>query len=102
MAIQKSYDDIYGNTNSTAYFRVTNVNNDYKNLVCGVNVLVYKDATARAADKAPVASLSYLTVGEEYATYFEVDVLDVAGHNIIKQAYSYLKSLADYSGAQDV
>jgi hypothetical protein len=102
MALQLSYNDAFGNTNSTAYFRVVTVNNDHKNLVCGVNVEVYKDATARQSLKSQLASFNHSTVGDEYATYFGVDVLDLANHNIIKQGYTYLKSLAEYSGASDV
>ena len=102
MALQLSYDDIFGNTNATAYFRVVTVNNGYKNLTCGVNVEVYKDSAARQSNKAPLANLDYSTVGDEYATYFATSVLDVANHNIIKQGYEYLKSLAEYSGASDV
>lgn len=102
MALQKSYDDAFGNTNSTAYYRIVTVVNDCKNLVCNLVVAVYKDSAARQADKSALANLNYSTVGDEYATYFAVSVLDVANHNIIKQAYTYLKSLAEYTGASDV
>lgn len=62
---------------------------------------VFESQTARDNDKAPFASYKAVASGADGDTYFGEDVLDDAGKTVLKQAYAYLKSLSEFSGATD-
>jgi hypothetical protein len=67
-----------------------------------IHIDIFKDATARSENKAPVGNRSYTVKDSEYDTYFDAAVLDVVAQNHIERSYEYLKTLSEYSGASDV
>lgn len=66
--------------------------------ICAVSL--YKDAAARAADKSVLESVVYSWSGEDNPC--TIAAMDVADSNPIKLCYAKLKTLAEFSGAQDV
>jgi len=112
MALQLSYTDNFGNTNSAAYLRITSLHiqlgSDTQR--CRVDFDVYKDAVARSkadatATKTPVLIDYAECFDSSFATYFADGVLDDNNKSPLKQAYAFLKTLStpiNFSGASDV
>lgn len=102
MALQKQYNDKFGNTHSQAYYRVTHINMDVNNSSSSVRVCVYKDATARNENKEPI---EYFTYGFDnttpsYNTIFGVTAME--NKNPIKGIYDEIKTYPEFSGSTDV
>jgi len=102
MALQKSYEDEFGTTHSTAYGRITQLHINYESSVASITVGIYKDSTARADNKTPLNKSAYTLSGTDFDTYFLDTVLDTENYNPQERAYVYLKTLDDWSGASDV
>jgi len=102
MALQLSTEDQFGNTNASAYHRIIALALNSKDKIASLAVEAYKDAAARAADKAAFSRRQYAISGDDYDTYFAPSVLDVVDQNPLERAYVFLKTLAEYDGASDV
>lgn len=102
MALQLSYDDEFGNTNASAYHRITVLLMYVAQGRVKIEVSTYKDAAARTAGKAPLRTLPYTAEGSDFTTYFDDTVLDTVDYNPLERGYVYLKTLGDWSGASDV
>ena len=98
MALQLPIVSPTGHTSD--YLRVVEVITQQAVRTSRVVVWVYKDAAARAADKARVAELNYYWDGESYP--FDLAALDAEGMNHVKAAYEKLRTLPEYAGAVDV
>jgi hypothetical protein len=85
MALKKSFETAEGLTANEAYFRVENVS-IVKNQPATIAVNIFASAENT---KKPVQVNCY---GFEYS-------LD--GENVIKQAYTHLKTLPEFAGATD-
>ena len=84
MALQKSTTSPQGFNADNAYHRVENVSLLNKNSL-NFTVLSYASASNNVSFQANAYSCSY----------------DLDGENPIKQAYEYLKTLPEFSGATD-
>ena len=102
MALEKSYDDKFGNTNTNAYHRIRKVALDNAGSVANIEVSVYKDSAAKIASRGTLETLLYTVYGTDYDDNFSATVIDPSGMNTIKAAYEYLKPLPEYSGAVDI
>jgi len=102
MALQLSYDASTGATHSTAYHKITRLNNDRDGSRMTIQVSIYKDSTAKTDGKTPVGMAVYTVSDSDYTTYYANAVLDTVSQNHIERSYEYLKTLSDYSGASDV
>jgi hypothetical protein len=102
MALQKSYEDIHGSTHASAYAKIVDIRMNTLGKVAEVTLYVYKDAAARAAQKAPVGGKTYLVAGDDYDPIFSVGALDPADANPIKLAYGAIKAYPEWVGATDV
>lgn len=85
MALSTTFEVSKGLFAPNAYLRVNNISIVHDD-VAGVTVNVYADSENT---KEPVKTLCY---GFEY---------DLNGENAVKQAYSYLKTLPEFSEAED-
>ena len=88
-------------THSSAYHKITALSQDRTNNRMTIHISIYKDAAAKAGDKAPVGSASF-RVDDSFDTYYANVVLDTENQNHVERSYVYLKTLDDYSGASDV
>ncbi|CAN8139408.1 conserved hypothetical protein [uncultured Thiomicrorhabdus sp.] len=75
---------------STCYGKIKETNNDTVNSVFTIELCIYKNEASRDALASPLEAYRYVCSGDDYATYFGVDVLDGAGVNEIKQGYSFI------------
>lgn len=110
MALQLSFTDKYYVTHSTAYWRLTYWGVDLLGHNAHVNIAVYHDAATRTAHpEAPIEVKSYIFPYDEnepgalplpeLATLVTNMHGDVGDGDYI---YTQLKTLAEFSGAQDV
>ena len=101
MALKMSYETPYGLTCAEAYWVIRDgqvvtqwdEETGVKSVIFGGNMLVYADKAAKDAGKSPVGggNLAFpIDLGEEADQY-----------NIIKAGYEYLKTLDDFSEAED-
>lgn len=108
MALQLSYSDEFGNTNASAYHRVVKCDMDWEDKKARVVVYTYKDVTARTDGKKPVREITYRIREQEvngmptFDSVFSDSELDATGETPLANAYTFLKSLDEYSDAQDV
>lgn len=102
MALEKSYTDVHGVVHTNAYHRVTKLVTDLTTADTDIEVSVYHDAAARTANKQPYEVKAYLVGGADYDTYFKYTAQDTVNKNPQSEAYVYLKTQADYTGALDV
>jgi len=108
MALQLSYEDAHGSTHSSAYHRVTVLDLNYVSKSARVVVSIYVDSAARTAAKEPVAERRYRlreAAVDDMPTFdsvFSDAELDAVDETPLANAYTFLKTLDEYSGAQDV
>lgn len=102
MALQLSYDDDFGNTNASAYHRVTTLLLYVAQERVKIEVSTYKDSAARSAGKEPLRRVYHAAQGADFTTYFDDAVLDTENYNPLERAYEYLKTLDEWDGASDV
>ena len=103
MALEKSYTTDGGVSLSEAYHKISTMRFRHwdENPKVDIIVDIYRDSTARV-DLTRVVYVSYTCDGSDYTTYFSNAALDVENQNIRERAYTWLKTLEDYSGASDV
>jgi len=103
VALELSYDDEFGNTNASAYHRITSL---LMYLLDGsrvkIEVSTFKDVAASGDGNRKLRTLVYGVDGTDYDTYFAPAVLDVVDQNPQERAYVYLKTLDEWDGASDV
>lgn len=104
MALIFPYEDAFGSTNATAYWRVVEVNCNWLTSNAHMIVLVYKSKAARNNGKQPLASKSYdfdstEVDGVSFNTVYGEANLNT--NNPIKASYIYLKTLPEYASATD-
>ena len=87
----------YGFSATAAYIQVSNMQliKSQAGWIASFNVKMYYSASTKAAGNAPVEE-NYYTMAYT-ATSPNQDQ-----YNIVKQCYEHLKSLSQFSGAQDV
>lgn len=89
----------FGRTFATSYSRVRSSFGTLDSTGGGnqhIQIDVYPDKAARDADVGGdnvIATLEYSVSGEDFATYFGIDVLNEKTKNPYSQAYVYLKAL---------
>ena len=101
MALQISFDDQFGSTHASAYFRILGVDVRNADSFASIYVATYVDAAARTDDKAPLQKKPHQVVDDIFTTYFAVEALDVVDQNPIERGYEYLKTLDEFDGAGD-
>lgn len=79
------------------YFRVISCSVDLSHNTASVDVALYLNAANRDSGRSPIEISSYLW--RDAANPFTVEALEIK--SIIAIAYSKLKSLPEYQGAQD-
>ena len=104
MALQKAYDDDFGVSHSTAYWRVLSwdvtVEGGYS-----IRVGVYHDAAARSANKLPVKTKNYRIMPGESGELPDLSTMltNLDGSTGSRASlYAALKDLAELDGATDV
>ena len=102
MALQLSYDDEFGNSNATAYHRITSVLLYVAQDRAKVEVSTFKDSTASGDGSRALRTMVHTVVGSDFTTYFAPAVLDVVDQNPQERAYEYLKTQDVWDGASDV
>lgn len=103
MALKLSYSDQYGTTHGNAYHRVTEINRDIMHKQIRIEVSTYKDKDARDGGKKEILRRYFeLSALDEGYSKFELTEIDKAGVNDIKQSYEYLKTLDDWSQAENI
>lgn len=95
-----------GTEHEDAYFKVRDVAFDLTRKRCEFQLSVYKDKTARDADKAKVKGVPttthFIVGGDDFDTYFAESVLATEDKTLIKQCYAYAKAQEDYDSAEDI
>jgi hypothetical protein len=87
----------YGFTADSAYLKVSSmqINDSPAGWIGTFMLKVYFSASAKTNGKAPIE--------ETYHTMtYTASSADQDQYNVVKQAYEYLKTLSQFSGAQDV
>lgn len=79
------------------YLRITGIQINFDRKLAYVTLSVYKDQAARLAGNKPVLSRAVQLFETNFP--FTVDEMDVK--NPVKLAYEKIKTLSDYSAAQD-
>jgi len=102
MSLQLSYEAPTGVTHASAYHKITSLSHNRTNDRMMIHVTIYKDAAAKAADKAPVGGASFRVSDADFDTYYANAVLDTVSQNHVERSYVYLKTLDEYDGASDV
>ena len=100
MALQKEYNDRFGNTHSQAYYRVTDILMGLSNSVATATVCVFKDVNARNDNKAPIEIITYKFNTNNYNQIFGVASME--NKNPIKGIYDEIKNYPEFSGSIDV
>lgn len=102
MALEKAYDDKWGNSHPSAYFRVERISLDVKSDVGEALVCVYKDQTARNTNKEVLTQIKYTfkNTNGKYDTIFGVTAME--NKNPIKGIYTEIKTYPEFDGAIDV
>ena len=95
MALQKSI-EFKGTGINIEYHKAVNPKIDAITKGGSVRVDVYKDASARAANKNPVSNKSYVIPINTFST------LDLETQDARDLVYTYLKTLPEYQGALDL
>ena len=102
MALQKSYEDIYGVTHASAYSKVEIFEPHTSEKVVNIQVHTYVDAAARSAGKRAVHVRHYRYEDTDYDALLSPTVMDPVDKNPIKLIYVKLKTLDEWDGAIDV
>ena len=68
---------------------------------CGFIVWSYVDENARDAGKVPVTTKAFTLQDTDYDAYLNETVLKGKNVSTLSQLYAYLKTLAEWDGAQD-
>jgi len=102
MALQKSFEDIYGITHAASYSKVEVFEPHTSAKVVNIDVYTYVDAAARAAGKRAVHVWHYEYEGDDYDALLSPAVMDPVDTNPIKLIYVKLKTLDEWVGAVDV
>jgi len=101
MAIQIAYstdNDDY----PTAYARVVQVPNDYKNAQGVLVVQYYKSKAASNNGKRPVGSMDYDIRNGNFAQFFSVAAFAAGKTDPLKQGYLFLMTLPEFAGGAEV
>ena len=100
MALQISYTDRRGVTNTQAYVRIEAIEYDIVNSICKFRVNFYHNATTRSkADESQrkriIEGIQYQLWGSPYNTYLAESVLKAEDKSLISQLYVWLKTHVD-------
>lgn len=94
MALQLAFDTAHGISLPTAYHRILNLRQHKNNesvFKARIMIGTYVDAAARTAGNPPITT-------RNYRMDYDLEATD----NAFVQAYAYLKTLTDFTGASDV
>ena len=89
---------------SSAYLVILSINSTFTlndNSVI-VNIAIFKDAAAYAAEKPEIEQFSHKCSDGDFTTYFSEAVLDDLGKTTLTQAYLWLRSFAPYTAMTEV
>lgn len=100
MALQKEYNDKFGNNHSQAYYRITDIIMDLNNSISSSTVCIYKDINARNNNKEPIERINYVFNMLEYSQIFAVTAME--NKNPIKGIYDVIKTYPEFIGSIDV
>lgn len=98
MALSKSKELASGV--SGVYWKIMRVQLDCPGNSVFVQVCLYKDSDAKVAGKLPMSQLEYTWSGDDNPC--TIAAMDVVSSNPIKLCYAKLKTLDEFSGAQDI
>jgi len=104
MALEKQFEDSYGNIYENGYVKIIKIIIYVKNETTSICLNYYKDKEARDANKAFVKNIVYdcnNDVIKNYNNYFSTEILD-GDTNPVKQGYLYVKTLEEFKDARDV
>jgi hypothetical protein len=82
--------------------KVDIVNNDRVSILVGTYTAQGQTSSIRTKEFSIYASNDDPQGSEPFADNFSIAALDAVDANLIKNAYNYLKTLAEYNGASDV
>ncbi len=104
MALQISYTDERGVTNTEAYARIENITQNLKTNLCSFRVSLFHNVAARSKSdetqrKQLIDSIEYKLWGSNYTTYLSETVLKEADKTILSQLYIWLKAHKDLRDA---
>tara|TARA_B110000438_G_C15307469_1_gene433873 strand:+ start:83 stop:379 length:297 start_codon:yes stop_codon:yes gene_type:complete len=87
----------YGFTAPSAYLRVSNMQviDSSAGWVAKFSLKVYFSATAKSSGKAPIEEVTHTFT-------YSATSANEDQYNVVKQAYEYLKTLSQFSGATNV
>jgi hypothetical protein len=103
MALQKSIDLMNGINLPEAYIKISSIEyNNADTLSVRLSVDIFKDQDSRNSKKPEVVKYDYTISGDNFTTYFSLNVLSQDGKNILQQGYEYLKSIDFYKDAIDI
>lgn len=98
MALVKRIEQETGIVLNEGYYRIVGINLQVEGNRAEITVRLYKDQTARQADKMPIQDKVFTTTILEF---FSLDILGQSDNNPFKAAYHYLKTLPEYQSAID-
>jgi len=100
MAFQISHTDSTGTLRSQAYWRVDRfIEYDFLSKLVVLQIGYYN--SVRDKTREPYYRQKYSCAGEAFDRYFGTSVYSLSQTNPRKQAYEYLKTLPDFTGAID-
>lgn len=111
MALQKDISLDIG-LETKAYYKIDTISLDYNNKRFYISLNTYINKKARDDSKKPLVTKQYDALSEismpppnyqngKFDLYFACDVMDQEG-NAVKQAYTFLKTLNEFTGAEDI
>jgi len=86
-----------------AYLSVNKVEFTYTDInELSVELSVFKDVVAYEASRPEITKFNYRCSGIEFDTYFSLNILNMENRNPLVGIYEWLKSMPNFSSAEDV
>ena len=87
----KTYKDKTSATSSSAYYgKIVDKKDDTLNKSMAIEFAIFKNKAARDAGASPCEAYRHVCSGDDYETYFGVDVLNASGVNDKMKGYEFL------------
>jgi len=103
MALQTQFEFDNGIILPETYVKISAVTYNNSEKIVNIVIVLFKDISAYNNNKSEVISLEYFCDNPtEFDTYFGITVLNKVDVNHLSQAYTWLKTLPEFSSAIDV
>lgn len=101
MAWKQSFTDASGNECTEAYWQAVQVNVGRADRTCYIVFYAYKDASAKALNKAPLigAIKTYTISGDDFDDFYAKHIAP-GGPNLLQMVYGYSKEKKDVDTGQ--